>query len=102
DGIRDFHVTGVQTVCCSDLGNAGVGGLLVFAVLTFMVIAYNLDFKIPERSRPVDKSESLDDGFEAVITPDYKSEQIELNPRFNEIGRASCRVREAKRADEVV
>ncbi|HUH19018.1 FtsK/SpoIIIE family DNA translocase [Albibacterium sp.] len=66
------------------IGNAGVGGLLVFAVLTFMVIAYNLDFKIPERSRPVDKSESLDDGFEAVITPDYKSEQIELNPRFNE------------------
>ena len=66
------------------LGNAGVGGLLVFAALTFMVIAYNMDFKFPERRRHDDKAESTDDDFEPIISPDIKSEQIELNPRFNE------------------
>lgn len=66
------------------LGNAGVGGLLVFAALTFMVIAYNLDFKFPERRSIDDKPESINDNFESVISPDYKSEQIELNPRFND------------------
>ncbi|TCK84801.1 FtsK/SpoIIIE family DNA translocase [Albibacterium bauzanense] len=66
------------------LGNAGVGGLLVFAALTFMVIAYNLDFKLPERRSRDDKPESIKDDFEAIISPDYKSEQIELNPKFNE------------------
>jgi S-DNA-T family DNA segregation ATPase FtsK/SpoIIIE len=67
------------------LGNAGVGGLLVFAALTFMVIAYNLDFKFPElKSRDDNKAESYEDDTEPAIIPDYKSEQIELNPRFNE------------------
>lgn len=66
------------------LGNAGVGGLLVFAALTFMVIAYNLDFKFPERRSIDDKPESINDDFESAISPDYKSEQIELNPRFND------------------
>src|SRR5690554_362719 len=67
------------------LGNTGVGGLLVFAALTFMVIAYNLDFKFPElKSRDDNKAESYEDDTEPAIIPDYKSEQIELNPRFNE------------------
>jgi len=68
----------------AQLGNAGVGGLLVFALLTFLVIAYNLDFKLPERrvrdDKPEEASEDLD---EPELTSDYKSEQIELNPRFN-------------------
>lgn len=66
------------------LGNAGVGGLLVFAALTFMVIAYNLDFKFPERKTQDDKPENIKDDFESIISPDYKSEQIELNPKFND------------------
>src|SRR3546814_879903 len=49
-----------------------------------MVIAYNVDFKLPERRSRDDKPESIKDDFEAIISPDYKSEQIELNPRFNE------------------
>lgn len=33
----------------AQIGPAGTGGLLVFAALTVMVIAYNIDFKIPSR-----------------------------------------------------
>lgn len=66
------------------LGNTGVGGLLVFATLTFLIITYNLDFKFPERRIRDDKPENVNDDFETIISPDYKSEQIELNPRFNE------------------
>jgi S-DNA-T family DNA segregation ATPase FtsK/SpoIIIE len=33
----------------AQIGQAGAGGLLVFAGLTALIIAYNIDFKIPER-----------------------------------------------------
>ncbi|MEJ7692521.1 DNA translocase FtsK [Daejeonella sp.] len=35
----------------AQIGNAGIAGLLAFAGLTVLIIAYNIDFKIPERSR---------------------------------------------------
>ncbi|SKB38587.1 FtsK/SpoIIIE family DNA translocase [Daejeonella lutea] len=35
----------------AQIGNAGIAGLLAFAGLTALIIAYNIDFKIPERSR---------------------------------------------------
>ncbi len=34
----------------AQIGNAGIAGLLAFAGLTVLIIAYNIDFKIPERS----------------------------------------------------
>ncbi|QEM08623.1 FtsK/SpoIIIE family DNA translocase [Mucilaginibacter rubeus] len=38
----------------AQIGEAGTGGLLVFLALTVLVIAYNIDFKIPKRKdRPV-------------------------------------------------
>ncbi|PWK80526.1 S-DNA-T family DNA segregation ATPase FtsK/SpoIIIE [Mucilaginibacter oryzae] len=38
----------------AQIGPAGTGGLLVFLALTMLVIAYNIDFKIPKRkNRPV-------------------------------------------------
>lgn len=36
------------------IGNAGVAGLLAFAALTALIIAYNIDFKIPERKKKID------------------------------------------------
>ncbi|WP_411275652.1 DNA translocase FtsK 4TM domain-containing protein [Daejeonella sp.] len=35
----------------AQIGNAGTAGLLAFAGLTVLIIAYNIDFKIPERSK---------------------------------------------------
>jgi len=36
----------------AQIGNAGVGGLLTFLALSILIIAYNIDFKFPERSKP--------------------------------------------------
>ena len=35
----------------AQIGNAGIAGLLTFAGLTALIIAYNIDFKIPERKQ---------------------------------------------------
>ncbi|KQC01821.1 DNA translocase FtsK [Pedobacter sp. Hv1] len=35
----------------AQIGQAGVGGLIIFLGLTILIIAYNIDFKIPERSK---------------------------------------------------
>ncbi len=35
----------------AQIGQAGVGLLVVFAALTFLIIVYNIDFKLPERKR---------------------------------------------------
>src|SRR5690606_8346682 len=75
------------------LGNAGVGALLVFVFLSFLVIAYNMDFKmnftLPElKSRPspdpdTDDEASLADNsvMEKDIVHERRSQQIELNPK---------------------
>ena len=38
----------------AQIGQAGVGGLIIFLGLTILIIAYNIDFKIPERSKKED------------------------------------------------
>jgi S-DNA-T family DNA segregation ATPase FtsK/SpoIIIE len=35
----------------AQIGNAGIAGLLAFAGLTVLIIAYNIDFKLPERNQ---------------------------------------------------
>lgn len=35
----------------AQIGVAGVGGLLAFLILTILIIAYNIDFKFPERKK---------------------------------------------------
>ncbi|HVW98471.1 MAG TPA: DNA translocase FtsK 4TM domain-containing protein [Mucilaginibacter sp.] len=34
----------------AQIGQAGTGGILVFLALTILIVAYNIDFKIPQRS----------------------------------------------------
>ena len=41
----------------AQIGQAGTAGLLVFAVLTVLIIAYNIDFKIPKRAPKVATAE---------------------------------------------
>ncbi|MCD8740296.1 DNA translocase FtsK [Mucilaginibacter roseus] len=44
----------------AQIGQTGVLGILVFAALTVLIIAYNLDFKLPERKQKV-KPEAVPD-----------------------------------------
>ncbi|MES2447531.1 MAG: DNA translocase FtsK [Bacteroidota bacterium] len=37
----------------AQIGQAGVGGLIVFLGLSILIVAYNIDFKIPERNKEV-------------------------------------------------
>ncbi|WP_370525650.1 DNA translocase FtsK 4TM domain-containing protein [Olivibacter sp. SDN3] len=37
----------------AQIGSAGVGGLLLFVGLTVLIIAFNIDFKLPERQKKV-------------------------------------------------
>jgi S-DNA-T family DNA segregation ATPase FtsK/SpoIIIE len=41
----------------AQIGVAGVGGLIAFLGLTVLIIAYNIDFKIPERKRKAEREE---------------------------------------------
>ncbi len=35
----------------AQIGSAGTAGLVIFAALTFLIIVYNIDFKLPERKK---------------------------------------------------
>lgn len=50
----------------AQIGKAGVAGLIVFLGLSILIIAYNIDFKLPERKR------------EENIIPDIPEEDIEI------------------------
>ncbi|MGB4775394.1 MAG: DNA translocase FtsK 4TM domain-containing protein, partial [Daejeonella sp.] len=47
----------------AQIGNAGIAGLLAFAALTVLIIAYNIDFKLPQREKepeyPLDEDTEL-------------------------------------------
>ncbi|OOQ59359.1 FtsK/SpoIIIE family DNA translocase [Mucilaginibacter pedocola] len=51
------------------VGHAGTGAILAFAGLTVLVIAYNIDFKLPERRER---------NIPAIAVPDVKPEPVEL------------------------
>jgi S-DNA-T family DNA segregation ATPase FtsK/SpoIIIE len=55
----------------AQIGIAGVGGLIAFLALTVLIIAYNIDFKIPTRTR---KEETADD---FAVIPDVP-ENVEM------------------------
>ncbi|MFD0751329.1 DNA translocase FtsK 4TM domain-containing protein [Mucilaginibacter calamicampi] len=59
----------------AQIGQAGTGGVLVFAALTVLIIAYNIDFKLPERKPKLAIAE--DDG---IIAEPEAIELIEEIP----------------------
>ncbi|MCX2483204.1 FtsK/SpoIIIE family DNA translocase [Pedobacter sp. MR2016-24] len=75
----------------AQIGNAGVGGLLTFLALSILIIAYNIDFKFPERSKPAPGVQlDLEDEIATVsgnvqhrpqtVVPEREEEQEEVNP----------------------
>ncbi|HVS94339.1 MAG TPA: DNA translocase FtsK 4TM domain-containing protein [Mucilaginibacter sp.] len=59
----------------AQIGQAGTGGLLVFAALAALVIAYNIDFKIPARK----KTELAPDVVDQVVPEVYDREEDYLS-----------------------
>jgi S-DNA-T family DNA segregation ATPase FtsK/SpoIIIE len=45
----------------AQIGVAGVGGLIVFLGLTILIIAYNIDFKLPEKTKEVYLDNEVDE-----------------------------------------
>jgi S-DNA-T family DNA segregation ATPase FtsK/SpoIIIE len=66
----------------AQIGQAGVGGLIVFLGLTILIIAYNIDFKIPSRDKSEDFIPEVPDNIE--LEDEIRSEPVEfsLNDRF--------------------
>ena len=63
----------------AQIGTAGVGGLLTFLALTVLIVAYNIDFKFPQRKVVLpDLSEEID------LQQEVKAEPVEfsVNDRF--------------------
>lgn len=60
----------------AQIGQAGVAGLLVFAALVVLIIAYNIDFKIPKRNR----AEQEEDIVAAPI--DFEAENVSQPVEF--------------------
>lgn len=66
----------------AQIGQAGVGGLIIFLGLTILIIAYNIDFKIPERTKEEAFIPDVPDNIELVS--ENKSEPVEfsVNDRY--------------------
>lgn len=67
----------------AQIGQAGVGGLLVFLGLTILIVAYNIDFKIPQREQKAKDFVPTVPG-PIEMEEEIKSEPVEfsLNDRF--------------------
>ena len=53
----------------AQIGQAGTGGILVFAALTVLIIAYNIDFKLPARKEksPMANTDTADEIFPHAV-----------------------------------
>ena len=64
----------------AQIGIAGVGGLIAFLGLTILIIAYNIDFKLPERKHLVDsfEEETADDETNHMIVETPVATQVRV------------------------
>jgi S-DNA-T family DNA segregation ATPase FtsK/SpoIIIE len=62
----------------AQIGDAGTAGLLAFAGLSVLIIAYNIDFKLPERSSKL-KYTIADTGDEAELEDEVLYPPVEFN-----------------------
>src|SRR5690606_17164293 len=56
----------------AQLGSAGVAGLLIFVFLTFLIISFNIDFKLPEMPKKVKVPKNEDVEEEVGVDSDWR------------------------------
>src|SRR5690606_39427475 len=91
DGIRDFHVTGVQTCALPILANAPCAPGTLDMMAQFAVLSR---LKEPDNSSIYSKMRVYDGENLKDVDPNAKSVQEYRDYAGIEIGRASCRARE--------
>ena len=64
----------------AQIGQAGVGGLIVFLGLSILIIAYNIDFKIPERKKEVYLDNEVPDYVNDIREEAAKNKIVEEEP----------------------
>jgi S-DNA-T family DNA segregation ATPase FtsK/SpoIIIE len=70
----------------AQIGEAGVGGLIVFLGLTVLIIAYNIDFKIPKREKEVFLDNEVPDYVNDIreeVSQNRAKEEIAEQVEFN-------------------
>lgn len=81
----------VNRLLNAQVGNAGIAGLLTFTGLSALIIAYNIDFKIPDRSREP-KIELAGTEETVDLEDEIRFEPVEFN--VNRSGAAGNRVKQ--------
>ncbi len=62
----------------AQLGQTGTGGMLIFAALVLLVVAYNIDFKLPERSAKTVSPVQVGDFVPEPVNRDDDDDEISL------------------------
>ena len=63
----------------AQIGNAGIAGLLAFAGLSVLIIAYNIDFKLPERNQEPEYVIPDTDGSNVQLEEEVIYDPVEFN-----------------------
>ena len=66
-------------ILVAQIGAAGVGGLLTFLALSILIIAYNIDFKIPKRERIPEEFDSPEVPENIPMETEMPSRPVEFN-----------------------
>ena len=66
-------------ILVAQIGQAGVGGLIAFLALTILIIAYNIDFKLPERAPKDHKITFTPEETDPIIEDENPSQPVEFN-----------------------
>jgi len=68
----------------AQIGRTGVGGLIAFLILAVLILAYNIDFKLPQRKRHHEEVVVPDVPENIVVENEVRSEPVEftLNDRL--------------------
>jgi S-DNA-T family DNA segregation ATPase FtsK/SpoIIIE len=66
-------------ILVAQIGIAGVGGLIAFLALTILIIAYNIDFKLPKREPKELFDPEADADRNTIISEELPSQPVEFN-----------------------
>ncbi len=76
-------------ILSAQIGTAGIAGLIVFAALTLLIVAYNIDFKIPRKEKFVEEDDLIEGVKQNQLVNDERTEMTHFGdsnrrPTLNE------------------